>query len=261
MKAIKLYLILNLTILFLLASGLYAQSASGNKIILTHCSLIDCTGAPLQPDMAIVIEGNKIKEIRSGPFIYDTDGKAVLEINLKGAYVLPGLWNMHVHLSDLLPDVHDMLGEEAILPATVRAGRNAMDALKSGFTGLRIVGERDYIDLAWRDAFNSGVFLGPRIYAAGKIVTPGFYDSDDPGWPVEIFANGPEEIGKKVEENIAKGIDLVKNFAPPLTDEEMVLIVEIAHKHGLHVKAHSSGESAHRSVVAGVNCLEHGTMI
>ena len=79
---------------------------------------------------------------------------------------------MHAHLSDLHPDVHGILAREPVLPAAIRAGRNAMDALKRGFTGIRMVGERDYIDIAWRDAFNAGVFVGPRIFASGKIPTP-----------------------------------------------------------------------------------------
>ncbi|NOR15920.1 MAG: amidohydrolase family protein [Candidatus Aminicenantes bacterium] len=260
MKIVKLCCVVVLAVHLAIVSGLWAQEAPVNKTILTNCNLIDCTGEPIKSDMAIVIEGNRIAEIRSGPFLYTSDGD-VRVIDLKGAYVLPGLWNMHVHLSDLLPDVHDMLGQEATLPATLRAGRNAMDALKYGFTGLRIVGERDYIDLAWRDAFNSGVYVGPRIFAAGKIVTPGFYDSDEPDWPVEIFANGPDEIRNALEENIARGIDFVKIFAPALNDEEMALIIGIAHEHGLKVTAHSGGESAHRAVMAGVDCLEHGTMI
>jgi imidazolonepropionase-like amidohydrolase len=168
---------------------------------------------------------------------------------------------MHVHLSDLLPDVHDMLGHEPTLPAAIRAGRNAMDALKRGFTGLRIVGERDYIDIAWREAFNAGVFVGPRIFAAGKIVTPTEGNSSEPGWPVEIYADGPDEIRKAVRENIARGIDFVKIFAPPLQEDEMATIIGLAHSHGLKVTAHSGGKSAHRAVVAGVDCIEHGTMI
>jgi imidazolonepropionase-like amidohydrolase len=212
-------------------------------------------------DMTVIIAGNTIEEIKQGMYHPTPGEKDVRVFNLKGAYVLPGLWNMHVHLSDLLPDVHDMLGHEPTLPAAIRAGRNAMDALRRGFTGLRIVGERDYIDIAWRDAFNAGIFEGPRIFAAGKIVTPKGEHSSEPGWPVEIYADGPEEIRKAVLENIARGIDLVKIFAPQLQEDEMTTIIELAHSHGLKVTAHSGGKSAHRAVVAGIDCIEHGTMI
>lgn len=261
MKGLKILFFVAYVIHFLGVNTAFAQNTSPKKTVLTNCVVIDCTGNPPMEGMTVIIAGNTIAEIRQGIYNPSPDEKNVRVFNLKGAYVLPGLWNMHVHLSDLLPDVHDMLGHEQTLPATIRAGRNAMDALRRGFTGLRIVGERDYIDITWREAFNSGVFVGPRIYSAGKIVTPKGEYSSEPGWPVEIFADGPEEIRKAVLENIAKGIDLVKIFAPQLKEDEMTTIIELAHSHGLKVTAHSGGESAHRAVVAGVDCIEHGTMI
>jgi imidazolonepropionase-like amidohydrolase len=262
MKGFNIVFILMFLILCSMVNTTHAHNKGTKKTILTNCGVIDCTGNPPMEDMTVVITGNRITEITKGKHLPAAGEKNGLVIDLKGAYVLPGLWNMHVHLSDLLPDVHDMLGTEATLPSAIRSGRNAMDALKRGFTGLRIVGERDYADIAWRDAFDAGVFAGPRIYASGKIVTSkrSRYSAEQ-GWPVEIFADGLEEMRKALEENIAKGIDLVKIFAPDLNDEEMAMIVEIAHSHGLKVTAHSGGESSHRAVVAGVDCIEHGTMI
>ena len=250
-----------LAILFSIGSLSYGKEKSPKINVLTNGHLIDGTGRALMKDVTVVIEGNIIKEIRQGIYHQPPGKMNVLVFDLDGGYILPGLWNMHVHLSDLLPDVHDMLGHEPTFPAFIRAGRNAMDALKRGFTGLRIVGERDYIDLAWRDAFETGVFVGPRIFASGKIVTPSEGNPSEPGWPVEIYADGPDEIRKAVRENIARGIDLVKIFAPPLQEDEMATIIGLAHRHGLKVTAHSGGKSAHRAVVAGVDCIEHGTMI
>jgi imidazolonepropionase-like amidohydrolase len=153
-----------------------------------------------------------------------------------------------------------MLGEEDVVPAAIRAGRNAMDALKWGFTGLRMVGERDYLDIAWRDAFDAGVFVGPRIYAAGKIVVPSNGEKGE-GWPVAILTDGPDEFHKAHEENIAKGLDFYKITAPGITTEQFKVAIDLAHEAGLKVTAHSGGENAHRAVVAGVDCIEHGTMI
>jgi len=228
----------------------------GDKIVLTNCHVIDCAGGGLQENMSLIIDGNRILEITSGRY-NETDGRVM---DLKGAYVLPGLWNMHVHLSDLLPDVKDMLGKEEVVPASIRAGRNAMDALKWGFTGIRMVGERDYLDIAWRDAFDAGVFVGPRIYAAGKIVVP-YEGEEGEDWPVEIFTDGPDEFRKAHEENIAKGLDFYKVFAPGMSPEQFKVTIDLAHEAGLKVTAHSSGQNAHNAVVAGIDCIEHGTMI
>ncbi len=261
MRVFKSPGIIILAVLFSIGYLTYGQEKKPMITVLTNGHLIDGTGKALRKDVTVVIEGNIIKEIRRGIYHQPQKKKNVRVFDLEGGYILPGLWNMHVHLSDLLPDVHDMLGHEPTFPAFIRAGRNAMDALKRGFTGLRIVGERDYIDIAWREAFNAGVFVGPRIFAAGKIVTPTERNPSEPGWPVEIYADGPDEIRKAVRENITRGIDLVKIFAPPLEEDEMATIIGLAHKHGLKVTAHSGGKSAHRAVVAGVDCIEHGTMI
>lgn len=261
MKFIKSPGIILLAILFSIASLSYGQEKSPRITVLTNCNLIEGTGKPLMKNMTVVIEGNIIKEIKRGIYQQPPGEKNVRVFDLEGGYILPGLWNMHVHLSDLLPDVDNILGREPVLPAAIRAGRNAMDALKRGFTGLRMVGERDYIDIAWRDAFDAGVFVGPRIYASGKVVTPTEGNPSEPGWPVEIYADGPGEIRKAVLENIKRGIDLVKIFAPPLQEDEMATIIRLAHSQGLKVTAHAGGKSAHRAVVAGVDCIEHGTMI
>lgn len=262
MKGLNILIIIMFFVLCSTIDDSFAHDKNIKTSILTNCVVIDCTGNPPLEDMTIVITGNTISEIKKGRHQPVSAEKSVRVVDLKGAYVLPGLWNMHVHLSDLLPDVNDMLGTEPALPAAIRAGRNAIDAIQWGFTGLRMVGERDYADIAWRDAFDAGIFVGPRIYASGKIVTSkrSRY-SGEQGWPVEIFADGLEDMRKAVNDNIAKGIDLVKIFAPDLTDDEMGMIVEIAHSHGLKVTAHSGGESSHRAVVAGVDCIEHGTMI
>jgi imidazolonepropionase-like amidohydrolase len=261
MKFSKTLGIISLAILLSIGHLSFGKEKSPQIIVLTNGHLIEGTGTPLRKDVTVVIEGNIIKEIRQGTYVQPPRTRNIRVFDLDGGYILPGLWNMHVHLSDLLPDVHNILGHEPVFPAFIRAGRNAMDALKRGFTGLRVVGERDYIDIAWREAFDAGVFVGPRIFAAGKIVTPTEGDPSEPGWPVEIYADGPDEIRKAVRENMARGIDFVKIFAPPLQDDEMATIIELAHSHGLKVTAHSGGKSAHRAVVAGVDCIEHGTMI
>lgn len=66
-----------------------------------------------------------------------------------------------------------------------------------------MVCERDYIDVAWRDVFDAGVFVGPRIYASGKIVMPTEGNPGEAGWPVEIYADGPYEFRKAMRENMS----------------------------------------------------------
>ena len=91
--------------------SVFSPSYALTKTILTNCNIIDGTGRPAARDMVITISENKISTIEKGPYksIGETDREI---IDLKGSYVLPGFWNNHSHLSDLLPDVNDILGKE-----------------------------------------------------------------------------------------------------------------------------------------------------
>ena len=129
MQANKMLMSVILVAAFLFPGQMYSQDADDFKTVLTNCNVIDCTGDPMMEDMTVVITGNRITEISKGRYTGDS-GSNTRIIDLDGGYVLPGFWNMHSHLSDLLPDVNTILGTEPVLPAAIRAGRNAMDGLK-----------------------------------------------------------------------------------------------------------------------------------
>jgi len=258
MKTFKNFIVITSLILYAFSGQLYAQDSGTKNIILTNCHVIDGTGKPPMKDMTVVITGNRITEIKRGLYRKASQESTVRVFDLKGGYVLPGLWDMHAHISDLYPDVHDILAREPVLPAAIRAGRNAMDALKRGFTGIRMVGERDYIDIAWRDAFNAGVFVGPRIFASGKIPTPTEGDYWNPDWPVAIWIDGPYEMRKAMRENIKRGIDFAKLSINNIERDELKEAIKIAHDRGLKVTAHASDPMAGIAVEEGIDCIEHG---
>lgn len=238
--------------------SVFSPSYALTKTILTNCNIIDGTGRPAARDMVITISENKISTIEKGPYksIGETDGEI---IDLKGGYVLPGFWNNHSHLSDLLPDVNDILGKENTVLATIRAGRNAMDAIKRGFTSLRSTGSRDYLDVYWGKAFKDGVFIGPTIYPAGNpIAAVGGHGIDDYAWPATIAINGPEEMRKAVREHVRMGVNWIKIMADELKDNEIIAAVQIAHQNNVKVVAHAAEEGAYRAIKAGVDCIEHG---
>ena len=231
---------------------LYCQLIARDKIVLTNCHIISCADKKIKKDMTIIIEGNRISKINKGRYKGKHDNGEI--INLNGAYVLPGLWNVHMHLTALLPDPNRVQDDESIASATVRAGLNAMDGIRHGFTSIRSVGERDYIDVTWRDVFNQGYYMGPRIFASGEAVTvTGGHRGD-----VEYGSDGIFEIRKSVRERIQKGVDWIKIVDVEMLPDELDAAIKTTHSLGRKITSHSREPATYRSVLAGVDCIEHG---
>ena len=237
-----------------LALAVSVPAAAADRItVLQNANVIDVRDGKVQPRVFVVIDGNRIASVADAvPETYQNRGDARV-VDLDGRYLMPGLWNNHSHLGDLLPDPGNTLDDEPLPRATIRAGRNAMDALRAGFTSLRVVGERDYIDVAWKEAFASGVFVGPRIFPSGAPIT----DAGSDDWLTEP-ANGPEEVRRLVRERVANGVDIIKIIADNMSREEIAAAVDEAHRQGLPITAHSDGEVSHIAVAAGADGIEHG---
>ena len=109
------------------------DDASEATLVLTNASLIDGNGGSISMVATVEISGVRISKVYIGTYDAKPNGSARV-VDLKGAFLMPGLWNNHSHLADLLPDPKDTLGKETAIDASIRAGRNAMDALRAGFT-------------------------------------------------------------------------------------------------------------------------------
>ena len=228
------------------------------NMVLTNCNIIDGNGGPIQKGMHVVIRDDRIYKISKGPFLIENKNEATI-IDLNGSFILPGLWNNHTHLSDLLPDINNILGTENSIQASIRAGRNAMDALKRGFTSLRSTGSRDYLDIYWGKAFEQGVFIGPTIYSAGNpIAAEDGHGIDDYAWPATIPVTNEKEMADAVKKHIDMGVKWIKIMADELTKEQIKIAVKIAHENNVKVVAHAAEKGAYRAVNIGVDCIEHG---
>ena len=241
------------------------------KTILTNCTVIDCTGKPPMQDTTVVVKGDKIAEVKPGTY-REATGEGERVFDLKGGYLLPGLWNVHTHVGGLFPHLGDTqyrMSRESVIDCAIRAGRNMMDALQVGVTGIRVVGERDYIDVAWRDAFNAGVFVGPRLFVCGEAISV-----TEGGWGPGV--DGPYEIRKAVRERLKHGVDQIKlgvtaghaamiatGIAEDMQEYHMFLdevkaATEVAHQKGKRVCAHCSNPGIKIAIRGGVDCIEHG---
>jgi len=224
------------------------------KTVLYNCNVIDCTGSKPMRNMTVVITGNMITAIKPGSYQKSKGQEDVKVIDLGGAYLLPAFWNVHMHLSALLPDPNHIQDNELLPSAVIRSGLNAMDGLTKGFTSIRTVGEQAYLDVAWRDVFDQGYFMGPRIFASGNAVSiTGGHRGDIP-----IGFDGAAEIRKAVRMQIAQGVDWIKIMEVEMLPDEVEAAVQVAHHMGLRVCSHSKEPTTYRSVQAGVDCIEHG---
>jgi imidazolonepropionase-like amidohydrolase len=228
------------------------------KTVLTNCTVIDCTGKPPMEDMTVVITDDTITEISEGTYRQSSGDGNVRVFDLEGAYVLPGLWNVHTHLADLLPDPKNIEDNEPLPSALIRAGRNCMDGLRRGFTALRNVGDRDYVDVFWRDVFDAGVFVGPRIFASGYAVSGTRRRRRNPEVGLSVGASGAAEVQKAVQNNIDHGVNIIKIMADRFEQDELEIAIKTAHENGFRITAHAAEPAAHKAVSAGVDCIEHG---
>ena len=240
------------------------------KTILTNCTVIDCTGEPPKKDVTVVIEGEKVAELKPG--IYQPTGgeEEVRVVDLNAGYVIPGLWTVHTHVGAIFPDAKRLTFRESTADRTIRAGRNAMDALRVGITGIRVVGEQDYIDLAWKRAFDTGVFVGPRLFVCGNaMIATGGHGH---GLAFCLEVDGPYEMRKAVREQLKHGVDQIKlcvtggvATAGETMDESQLFLDEIqaattvAHQKGKRVCVHAGGPGGVKTAIrGGVDCIEHG---
>ena len=248
---------------------------------ILHCGkLIDIKNKTVLESMSVIIEGNKITDVRKG---YAISGPADKVIDLKNRTVMPGLMDMHVHLegetkkggvADRFTMNPQDIAFESIKYANV--------TLMAGFTTVRDLGGSG-VNISLRNAVNKGLIIGPRIYTAGKSIatTGGHADPTngyrknlmgDPG-PNEGVINGADEARKAVRQRYKDGSDLIKITATAgvlsqakdalgaqFTDDELKAIIETAKDYGFKVAAHAHGaEGMKRAIRAGVSSIEHGT--
>jgi len=258
---------------------LSGQGAAPPPIVLRAARLIDGRGgAPIAP-AAVMIRGDRIEAAGSGLAI--PPGARV--IDLGGATLLPGLIDLHTHLTSTGVHWEDELLKTTPAQAALHGAQNARLTLMAGFTTCRDMGPTwPFVDIDLRKAIDEGVVPGPRLMASGNYVSPtgGAGDARQFSIYVDVpivrnLADGPDEIRKAVRTNLKQGADFIKILGtgavlskgvPPgaqsYTEEEMHVAVEEAARWGKHVAAHLHGTDGIKAGIrAGVRTVDHGSMM
>jgi imidazolonepropionase-like amidohydrolase len=243
--------------------------------------LIDGKSNSVQTEMTIVVESNKIIDVRKG---YQSGSANDKLINMRNQTVMPGFIDSHVHLSS------ETSKNKYMENFTLNDDDNALRAVKysertliAGFTTVRDLG--GHIAVSLRNAINAGDIKGPRILAAGKsIASTGGHADPSNGYSRALMGdpeakegvvNSPEEARKAVRQRYKESSDVIKITATggvlsnakdgagaQFTEDEIKAVVITAKDYGFRVAAHAHGaEGMKRAIRAGVSSIEHGTFM
>ena len=273
-----------------LCFGVAAQAAD-QIIVLKAERMFDGKSKALVQNGVVIVHENAIVDVGSN--LPTPSGAQV--IDLGDATLAPGFMDAHTHLTlDYSGDynvrrLHEL--DLTVSEQAIRATIFARATVEAGFTtvrdlGSRVVGSREFVDVALRNSINKGVIVGPRMLVATKGIgatgghfdpTSGFRDflfGREPDYSDGI-ADGPEEIRKAVRFEVKNGADVIKGAVsggvlsladevdtPQLTPAEMAALVDESHRLRKKVAVHCHGDQAAREAIeAGVDSIEHGSFM
>ena len=262
---------------FLLLFCFSLSTIWSQTMVVKARSYLDVTSGLLAAPAVVLIKDGLIEAINPPSIPADA-----IEVNLEDQTLLPGLIDMHTHLTLDLEDMGMALRETAADWA-LRGAKNAKITLMAGFTTVRDVGSNGFSDVALSKAINKGYVEGPDIFPSAHAIgiTGGHMDRTGfaPGVAEEDYrsgvADGPNDLMKATRYQIKHGAKVIKigatagvlSFEGPvgaqqLTQAEMEAVVEEANRHGIRVAAHSHGKEGMLAAVrAGIHSVEHGSMI
>jgi imidazolonepropionase-like amidohydrolase len=232
-----------------------SQTQSSKIKALVGGTLIDGYGSTPLRNSVVIIEGERIKAVGQVGTLAIPAGAEV--ISTEGMSVLPGLWDMHVHLminghSDYAhwDKTYPPQMESVIMPAS------AKQLLMAGVTSARDLGAPLKASIAVRERIRKGEIPGPTLYVSGPFIQHEPYPGTD---YVRWGVKGVEDARAKVRTLAEAGVDVIKLIdQDQMTMEEVQAVVDEAHKRKLPVVAHSHRpEEIRRGLQVGVDCFEH----
>ena len=188
------YFLLRIFLLVGMTAAACAQSQSlfeSTWVIIENVTVIDATGAPAQPHRTVILRNGGIEAIGQSP-MPETARLSGVRVDGTGKFLIPGLWDMHVHIAfgDWFPR-----GKEVTLPLFIA----------NGVTGVRDMGSDLEVLQSWRKEVSEGKLVGPRIVMSGPML-----DGPQPRFPSSIAIKTPEDGRRAVDDLKQKGVDFIK---------------------------------------------------
>lgn len=235
--------------------------------LVRDVTVIPCTGADPLPEYAVAVEGRRIAWM--GPTSQAPGFSEDRVVEGGGCTLLPGLINCHVHLcNDGSADLFAQVRDDSVPFATLRGARGARLTLESGVTTVRDCGAADGIALELAKATEQGFIPGPRIKAAGRVITM----TGGHGHFIGREADGPDAVRRATRAEIKEGAHFIKAMATggvltpgvspaqtALLPEELAVVAQEAHNAGRRVATHAIGNAGIKNALrAGIDSIEHG---
>jgi imidazolonepropionase-like amidohydrolase len=229
-------------------------------------NLVDGNGAPAVPGQAVIVEGTRITWI--GPSGQLADGDRLTVIEGRGRSLLPGLINCHVHLChDGAPSLFAQAQEDSPTAASLRGFLNLQLTLHSGVTTVRDCGAAHGVAIELSRAVESGLVTGPRVLAAGRVITM----TGGHGYFIGREADGADAVRAATRAEIKEGAHFIKAMATggvltpgvtptqtALQPDELAEVAREAHNSGRRAACHAIGnEGIKNAVRAGIDSIEH----
>ena len=246
------------------------------KYALTNCTIVDVREGKGLTGRAVVVDGDRISEI-----VPESDlSEPFPRIDLQGKHLCPGLIDCHSHcFIGQFGDSDTVMASEM----TARAGRHLEGMLRRGFTTVRDAGGADY---GHKSALEQGLFVGPRMFVSGKILSQTAGHGDHRGKAsacscgssaesIAVIADGVDAVRRAVRENLRRGVDQIKIMAgggvaspgdelayPQYSMDELTAITDEAGRFGRYVMSHVYSDlGIRRAVESGVRSIEHGNFL
>ena len=264
-----------------LAAPVSAQedAAADDAILIRAARLIDGKGGLTAPGV-VVVEGDRIVAVGGE----ELAGRGDVVVDLGDATLLPGLIDLHTHLTDRVgTHWEEVLITTTPSQAALWGAANALTTLRAGFTTVRDMGPTwPYTDVDLRDIIDEGAIPGPRMQVAGNYVssTGGAGDARQFSIYVDVpvvrnLADGVDAVRAAVRTNHKNGADFTKILATgavlsqglspgaqQYSDEEIAVAVEETNRWGRFTAAHAHGtEGIKAAIRAGVRTIDHGSML
>jgi amidohydrolase family protein len=240
-KSLRAALLLSVCLLFALGATAQTENVPA-QIVITHVTVINPGTSSVLPDTTVVITGDRITAV-SGAAGFQVPKNARV-IDGRGQYLIPGLWDMHVHsaFGDWFPG-----GRDIILPLFIA----------NGVTGVRDMGGDISVLFAWRKQIADRQIVGPRMIVSGPMLDGYLPDGKSLRFPSSIAITTPESAVTAVDSLKLQGVDFIKVQSEISHDAYLAAAAE-AHKQSLPIVGHvPTRVRLAETVAAGQKGIEH----